>query len=60
MNYSYMKLAIFKTCIFFYGSPYEFLALFLKFEDRAHQLMSAAHRTKEFAIEVGISDSLDI
>jgi len=60
MNYSYMKLAIFKTCIFFYGSTYKFLALYLQFEVGAHQLMSAAHGTKEFAIEVGIPDSLDL
>jgi len=60
MNYSYMKLAIFKTCIFFYGSAYKFLALYLQFEDGAHQLISAAHGTKEFSIEVGIPDSLDL
>ena len=29
MSYSYMKLAIFKICIFFYGSTYKFLALCL-------------------------------
>jgi len=60
MNYSYMKLAIFKTCIFFYMSTSKFLALYLWFEDGALQLMSAAHRTKEFAIKIGISDLLDL
>ena len=60
MNYIYLKLAIFKRCIFFYGSTYKFLALYLLFEDRASSLMNVAHRIKEFAIEVGISDSLDL
>ena len=37
----------------------QFLALYLWLEDTARQLMSAAHRTNEFAIKVGISDLLD-